>query len=384
MPPGVEKPREGLLIMSYKPSGDKILFFTAGFLTIFGLVMVYSASSIMASSQHGMSSYFFLRQLVYAGIGFIALIFLMNVDYHVWLKSKAVFAILLICALALVFVLRQPEVNNSHRWLRFGSFFSIQPSEIAKLALLFFAAWFLQKYEGEINRPVRRLIPFGLVVGLFAGLIAAEPDLGQEICICMIILILLFIAGLAWQYFAAAAALAVPLIYFFVIRVPFRLERIKTFIDPLHDPLGSGWQISQSLIAVGSGGPTGLGLGAGKQKLFFLPYANSDFIFAVIGEELGLMGTCLVSLAFLVFFYRGIRIILRSPDSFGLYLGLGITLMVVLQGLINISMVLSLMPTKGIALPFISQGGSSLLLNLVATGVLLNLSHHNKLAEVAR
>jgi cell division protein FtsW len=384
MPPGVEKPREGLLIMSYKPSGDKILFFTAGFLTIFGLVMVYSASSIMASSQHGMSSYFFLRQLVYAGIGFIALIFLMNVDYHVWLKSKAVFAILLICALALVFVLRQPEVNNSHRWLRFGSFFSIQPSEIAKLALLFFAAWFLQKYEGEINRPVRRLIPFGLVVGLFAGLIAAEPDLGQAICICMIILILLFIAGLAWQYFAAAAALAVPLIYFFVIRVPFRLERIKTFIDPLHDPLGSGWQISQSLIAVGSGGPTGLGLGAGKQKLFFLPYANSDFIFAVIGEELGLMGTCLVSLAFLVFFYRGIRIILRSPDSFGLYLGLGITLMVVLQGLINISMVLSLMPTKGIALPFISQGGSSLLLNLVATGVLLNLSHHNKLAEVAR
>jgi cell division protein FtsW len=370
--------------MSYRPSGDKILFFTAGFLTIFGLVMVYSASSIMASSQHGMSSYFFLRQLVYAGIGFIALIFLMNVDYHVWQKSKAFFPILLICALALVFVLRQPEVNNSHRWLRFGSYVSIQPSEIAKLALLFFVAWFLQKYEGEINQPVRRLLPFGLVVGLFAGLIAVEPDLGQAICICLIAMILLFIAGLAWQYLFAAAVLAVPLIYFFVIRVPFRLERIKAFLDPLHDPLGSGWQISNSLIAVGSGGLAGLGLGAGKQKLFFLPYANSDFIFAVIGEELGLIGTCVVSLAFLVFFYRGIRIILRSPDSFGFYLGLGLTLMVVLQGLINISMVLSLMPTKGIALPFISQGGSSLLLNLVATGVLLNLSHHNKLSEVAR
>jgi len=375
---------EGLLIMSYRPSGDKILFFTAGFLTIFGLVMVYSASSIMASSQHGMSSYFFLRQLLYASVGFIALIFLMNVDYHVWQKPKTVFPILLICALALVFVLTQAKVNDAHRWLRIGSHISIQPSEISKLALLFFVAWFLQKYESEINQPVRRLLPLGLVIGLFAGLIAIEPDLGQAICICMIIMIVLFIAGLAWQYLAAAAVLAVPVIYFFVSQVPFRMERIKSFLDPLHDPLGSGWQIRQSLIAVGSGGPAGLGLGASKQKLFFLPYANSDFIFAVIGEELGLIGTCLVSLAFLVFFYRGIRIILRAPDRFGFYLGLGITLMVVLQGFINISMVLALMPTKGIALPFISQGGSSLLLNLIATGVLLNLSHHNKLAEAAR
>jgi len=369
--------------MAYKPSGDKILFFTTGFLTIFGLVMVYSASSVMASSQHGMSSYFFLRQLLYAGVGFIALIFLMNVDYHVWQKSRAVFFILLICALALLFVLTQPEVNNSHRWLRFGSQISVQPSEIAKLALLFFIAWYLQKYEDEINQPVRRLLPFALVIGLFAALIAKEPDFGQAICICMIVMVLLFMAGLAWRYFAAAAFLAIPVIYFYVIRVPFRMERIKSFMDPLHDPLGSGWQISQSLVAVGSGGLTGLGLGAGKQKLFFLPYANSDFIFAVIGEELGLIGTCLVSIAFLIFFYRGIRIILRSPDRFGFYLGLGITLMVVLQGFINISMVLALMPTKGIALPFISQGGSSLLLNLIATGVLLNLSHHNKLSEAA-
>ncbi len=374
---------KGLLIMSYRPSGDKILFFTTSFLTIFGLVMVYSASSIMASSQHGMSSSFFLRQLLYAVIVFIALILLMNVDYHVWQKSKAVFPILLICAVALMFVLTQPKVNDSHRWLRFGGNISMQPSEIAKLSLLIFVAWFLQKYEGEINRPLRRLLPLGLVIGLFAGLIAIEPDLGQAVCICMIVLILLYIAGLAWQYLAAAAALAVPVVYFYVVRFPDKMERLKSFMDPLHDPLGSGWQISQSLIAVGSGGPTGLGLGAGKQKLFFLPYANSDFIFAVIGEELGLIGTCLVAIAFLVFFYRGIRIVLRSPDRFGFYLGLGITLMVVLQGLINISMVLSLMPTKGIALPFISQGGSSLLLNLIATGVLLNLSHHSKLAEAA-
>ena len=188
-------------------------------------------------------------------------------------------------------------------------------------------------------------------------------------------------AGLAWQYFAGAALLAVPAFYFFVMRVPFRWERIKSFLNPFHDPLGSGWQISQSLTAVGTGGFSGLGLGASRQKLFFLPEASSDFIFAVIGEELGLIGTCLVALAFLIFFYRGIRIVLRSPDRFGFYLGLSITLMVALQGFINISMVLAMMPTKGIALPFMSQGGSSLLLNLIATGVLLNLSNHNKLPE---
>ena len=172
---------EGLLIMSYRPSGDRILFFTTGFLTIFGLVMVFSASSIMASSQHGMSSYFFLRQLLYACIGFIALIFLMNVDYHIWQKSKTLFPLLLACALSLLFVLTQPEVNNAHRWLRFGSHISIQPSEITKLALIFFVAWFLHKYEGEINQPIRRLLPFGLVIALFAGLIASTPFSGMHL-----------------------------------------------------------------------------------------------------------------------------------------------------------------------------------------------------------
>jgi cell division protein FtsW len=171
-----------------------------------------------------------------------------------------------------------------------------------------------------------------------------------------------------------------PVFYFAVMRVPFRWERILAFLNPFHDPLGAGWQILQSLTAVGSGGVFGLGLGASKQKLFFLPYAHSDFIFAVIGEEIGLVGTCLVSLAFLVYFLRGLRITLRAPDSFGYYLGLGITLMVVIQAFINISMVLALLPTKGIALPFISQGGSSLLLNLAATGILLNISHHSEKA----
>jgi cell division protein FtsW len=369
--------------MAYKPSSDKILFFIVGFLTIFGLVMVYSASSIMASTQHGMSSYFFLRQLLYASLGFLILIFLMNVDYHVYQKPKAIAIMLLVCTAGLAFVFTQPEVNGAHRWIHFGGLTTFQPSEIAKLAVIIFVAWYLQRYENEINQPLRRLLPLCIVVGLFAGLIFKEPDLGQALCILMITGALLFVAGLAWYYFAGAALLAIPLFYFYVAQEHYRWDRIQAFLNPFHDPLGSGWQISQSLIAVGSGGFSGLGFGASKQKLFFLPEASSDFIFAIIGEELGLIGTILVALAFLAFFYRGIRIVLRSADRFGFYLALGITLMVALQGFINISMVLAMMPTKGIALPFMSQGGSSLLLNLLATGLLLNLSHHNKLVEAA-
>jgi cell division protein FtsW len=368
--------------MAYKPSNDKILFFTAGFLTIFGLVMVYSASSVTASSQHGTSYYFFLRQLLYAIGGFVLLVLLMNVDYHLWQKPKMLRLFLIICAAVLVFVLTQPKVNGAHRWLRFGSLGTFQPSELAKLIVLMFVADYLQKFEREINHP-RRLLSFCIIIGLFAGLIACEPDLGQAVCLCIIAFVLLYCAGLAWHYFAGAILMLIPAAYFAVVRYPYRMERIKAFLDPFQDPLGSGWQISQSLIAVGSGGFFGRGLAASIQKLFFLPEAPSDFIYAIIGEELGLIGTLLVILAFLLYFYRGMRIILRSPDRFGFYLGLGITLMVVLQGFINISMVLALIPTKGIALPFMSQGGSSLLLNLLATGVLLNLSHHNKLAEAA-
>ena len=213
--------------MAYKPSSDKMLFITTGFLTIFGLVMVYSASSVVASSQHGMSSYFFLRQLLHAGIGFLLLMVLMNVDYHVWQRPKVIRTMLVVCAISLLFVLTQPTVNGAHRWLRYGGFISFQPSEIAKLCVLIFIAAYLQKHESEINQPVRRLLPFGIVLGLFAGLIAIEPDLGQALCLCMIAGILLFVAGLSWQYIAGAALLAVPVFYFLVMRVPFRMERIR-------------------------------------------------------------------------------------------------------------------------------------------------------------
>lgn len=366
--------------MAYKPSSDRILFFAAGFLTIFGLVMVYSASSIVSASRQDLLSHPFLRQLVYAVIGFVCLICAMNVDYHVWQKPKVVKTLLAVFAILLLVVFTQPTVNNAQRWLRYGSI-SIQPSEFAKLVLIIFAAAFLHKRESEINQPIRGLLPFWLVIGSFAALVGLEPDLGQAVCICLIAAIMLFAAGLAWQYMAVGVVAAIPAIALFVAFEPYRVKRILSFLDPFHDPLGAGWQIAQSLTAVGSGGVLGLGLGASKQKLFYLPEASSDFIFAVIGEELGLIGTSLVALAFLLFFYRGIRTVLRSADRFGFYLALGITLMVVLQGFINISMVLAMMPTKGIALPFMSAGGSSLLLNLTATGILLNISNQRGMEE---
>jgi len=366
--------------MAYKTSSDKILFFTAGFLAIFGLVMVYSASSVKAASEHGMSSYFFLRQLAFAAIGLVLMYGVMKIDYRRWQNPRVLIPFLSLCVVLLLFVLTQPAINGAHRWLHFGSF-GFQPSEFAKLAVLMFVAWFLHRYEGEINRFSRRLLPLGLAVGFFAVLIAVEPDLGQALCLCLIVTVLLFVAGLSWRYFVGAAALAIPAFYFFVVKVPYRWDRIQAFRNPFEDPMGTGWQITQSLIAVGSGGVTGLGLGASRQKLFYLPEASSDFLFAVIGEELGIIGTTLVVVAFLIYFLRGVRIALRARDRFGFYLALGITLMVALQALINISMVLALMPTKGIALPFMSQGGSSLWLNMLATGVLLNLSYQNKLAE---
>jgi cell division protein FtsW len=363
--------------MAYKATGDKVLFITASLLTIVGLVMVYSASSAVASDKFGMSSYYFLRQLVYAGIGYLLMIVLMNVDYHFWQKGKAIAAAAIMSACGLILVFTQPKINGARRWLRYGPL-SFQPSEIAKLVLLVFMAYYLNEHEKEINDPKNRLMPCVGPLCLFAGLIAIEPDLGQAVCLMLIAFALLWVAGLSWKYIGGAAALVAPVFWFFVWRVPFRRARLEAFANPTTDPLGSGWHIMQSLIAVGSGGLFGLGLGASRQKRFFLPEAHSDFIFAVIGEEIGLIGTVLIVICFLIFFYRGMRATFRAPDRFGFFLGLGITLMVALQALINISMVLAMVPTKGIALPFISQGGSSLVLNLMATGMLLNISHYGE------
>jgi len=369
--------------MAYRPSIDKTLLSAVGFLTVLGLLMVYSASSVHAADRHGDSYYFFLRQLKYAGFGFLALLGLMRVNYHFFQKPKVLKAFLIMTGAALVFVLTQPAVNGARRWIIIGGV-SIQPSEFAKLAVLIFIAWFLHAHGKTFNRPERVAAVCG-VVAIFVVLIGAGPDLGQAFTLFIIAAILLVMAGLAWRYIAfalAAAVVAVPLaLPHLLFNVEYRWKRIEAFLHPDKDPTGAAWQINQSLIAVGSGGFWGLGPGDGRQKLFFLPESSTDFIYAIICEEWGFIGAALVIAAFLVFFYRGMKIASKSHDKFGFYLGAGITLMVTLQAFINISMVLGMLPTKGIALPFISQGGSSLLMNLAATGILLNLSYQNKLVE---
>jgi cell division protein FtsW len=343
-------------------------------LTIFGLVMVFSASSVIAAARHGNASHYFIRQLLFGLAGYLLMLVLMNVDYHAWQNQKVLVAALLLSAAALVAVLFQPAINGAHRWIRIGSLFSLQPSEFAKLSVLVFLASYLHEHEAEMRVVGRPLLVSLAIPLLFCGAILVEPDLGQALCISLIVATVLFLAGLSWKFLLALGLAALPLLYLAIVRVPYRWERMKTFLNPLHDPLGAGWQISQSLTAVGSGGITGLGFGASRQKLFFLPEAHSDFIFAVVGEELGLLGTCAIALGFLVFFFRGMRVALMARDRFGYYLGIGMTLLVVLPALLNMSMVLAMMPTKGIALPFISQGGSSLLASLMASGILLNIS----------
>jgi cell division protein FtsW len=262
---------------------------------------------------------------------------------------------------------------NTHRWIQFSGF-SVQPSELAKLALIFFLAYFLEKRKGNVNDLAFTLVPVAVIVALLAGLIVLQPDLGTAVSLLTISAALLFVAGLDLRWIAASVIVGLPVFYLLIFRVKYRRDRILAFMNPWEQPLGRGFQIIQSLLSVASGGIAGLGFMEGKQKLFYLPEAHTDFIFAVIGEELGLIGTCALLALFLVFFWRGIRTSMRAPDLFGFYLALGITLMVCVQAFINMSVVLGLLPTKGIPLPFLSYGGSSFVVMLAAVGILLNVS----------
>jgi cell division protein FtsW len=269
--------------------------------------------------------------------------------------------------------------HATHRWFRLGPL-SLQPSEIAKLVLIFFLAWFLEIRRAPrgfgVNDPVRTLLPALGTVLLIVALILAEPDMGTACMIVLIAGVMLFVSGLDMRYIFGAVLAAIPAVYLLIARTPYRLERFKAFLSPSSDPQGHGFQLLQSLIAIGSGGFTGVGLMEGRQKLFFLPEAHTDFIFAVICEELGFIGAVIVLTLFAVYGWRGFVAAMKAPDEFGRLLALGITAMVVGQALINLSVVLGLMPTKGIPLPFISYGGSSLIGMLLATGVLLNISQH--------
>jgi cell division protein FtsW len=312
---------------------------------------------------------------MWAAVGVAILSIVMRIDYRTYRNDRLIWLLLAAVGLMLVAVLFSRPINGTRRWFGVGGF-GIQPSELAKLAAIMFTALTLERRRQRINELGYSLLPIALIVGGLVALILLEPDFGTAVSLMAVIGVMVFAAGISYRYMAGAVLLAAPALYVILMQADYRRRRLLTFMDPWADPLGDGFQIIQSLIAVGTGGVTGKGLMSGVQKLFYLPEPHTDFIFAVISEETGLIGASMVVLCFCVIAWRGLRTAMRAPDGFGAYLALGITMMLVLQAFVNMSVVLGLMPTKGIPLPLVSNGGSSMLINLLGVGVLLNISQH--------
>jgi cell division protein FtsW len=361
--------------MARKLYPDKWLFVATIGLALFGLVMVYSASAITAERENGTQFYYVYKQAMWTGLGLVVMFGTMHMDYG-WLRNRRLVAgLLIVTVLMLLAVFAFPRINGAHRWIKLSKF-SIQPSEISKLVLAIFLAYFLEMRAGEEGSFWKTFIPAGFITGLLVVLIVAEPDLGTAVMLATIFVVVIYAAGARLLHLGMAAAPALLGFAALLIFVPFRVRRMTAFLDPWADPQGTSYQVVQSLISIGSGGVHGLGFAQGKQKLFFLPFAHSDFIFAVVGEELGLPGALGVVLIFGLFLWRGIRTALRAPDRFGMLLSLGLVTSIVAQALFNISVVLAIVPTKGIPLPFISYGGSSMVPTLAAVGILLNISQY--------
>jgi cell division protein FtsW len=366
--------------MPRRLENDRWLFGVTLVLCLLGAVMIYSASAVTADQQYGRSYIFLLRQAAWLLLGLLGMFALMRTDYRRLREPAVVYPTVFLVLLMLVGAFFLDKSHATHRWIKFGPV-NIQPSELAKLAVVLYLAWFLDlKRRGASSMEFRKedflhtILPVAGPILVCVVLILLEPDLGTSVDIVLVTAAILFVAGLSWKWLVTGVAAGLPILYLLITHVSYRQARLMAFLDPGSDPQGSGFQLLQSLIAVGSGGFTGVGLMESKQKLFYLPEAHTDFIFAVICEELGFVGALIVIALFVVYGWRGLRAAFGAPDGFGRLLALGITAMVLCQALINFAVVLGMVPTKGIPLPFVSYGGSSLLVMLLATGVLLNIS----------
>lgn len=360
--------------MAKRVGVDKWLFGVVLLLVLFGLVMVFSASAVMAKSQFGSPYFFMIRQSIWAGFGMIALIILMQIDYRRYNNPRVVFPTVAITMLLLMGVFLSRDSHNTHRWFRFGGSLSFQPSELATPVLVLFLAYFLQTRVHRMDDLRGTVLRAALPALLFIGLILLEPDLGTAIVCAAVTALMLYLAGLRLRYLGFALLAASPVLYYLLFRVSWRRARMLAFINPEADPRGTGFHILQSLIAVGTGGIRGLGLMEGRQKLFYLPEPHTDFIFANICEELGMIGAVVVVAMFVFFGYRGLRAAFLSTDPFARFLAFGITTAVLIQAFFNMSVVVAILPTKGITLPFISFGGTSLFVTMACMGVLLNVT----------
>ena len=355
---------------------DLWLFLTTGFLVLGGLLMVGSASHYFAMSAGRSPWYYFVRHFVYVVLGGVALVATMRFPYRKLDDRRIAFGAAAACVMALVAVLTMPAAGGARRWFPLG-IASVQPSEVAKLVLIALMAYVLSHKESQIDDPWAVPVPCLAVTALMAALVAIEPDLGSAVMLLAITGTMLFVAGLKWSWIGAAAGVGTIGVIVAILAEPYRLQRIRTFWNPTADLQGSGFQLWQSLIAVGSGGVLGVGLGQGQQKAFYLPAAHTDFIFSVVGEETGLLGTGILLVAFAILFWRGMRAALRAPDRFGFYLALGATALLTLQGLVHMGVCIGIFPTKGLPLPFLSWGGSSLIVSMAAMGWILNVSQYS-------
>src|ERR1700751_1364201 len=363
--------------MAKRVSVDRWLFTVTMLLVFLGLVMVFSASAVMARERFGSPYAFLSKQLIWAVAGLVAMVVTMQLDYRRYKHPAIVFSLMGVTTLLLISVFFLDRSHNTHRWIHLGGF-SFQPSELAKPVLILFLANFLEGRTKTIDDVRNTLVPAAAPVLVFLGLIVLQPDLGTAIACAGIAACIFYVAGMRMRYFGYAFAASLVPLYFLIFHVSFRRDRILAFLNPYADRQKAGFHIIQSLIAVGTGGVTGVGLMEGKQKLFYLPEPHTDFIFAVTAEELGLMGAMFVVALFAIFLWRRMRASWRTEDMFGRFLAVGITCMVVLQAFINISVVLGMMPTKGIPLPFVSYGGSSLFVTLACVGVLLNVTKQSE------
>ncbi len=354
--------------------GDRTLLAVTVALALIGLVMVFSASAIVAGNRFHDSGFFLKRQIAWLAFGFLLMHLTSHIDYTLWKKLSIP---MLFCMLLLLVMVLVPGLGvaakGARRWLRFGPI-SMQPAELVKLVVVIYMASYLTRKKDKIALFREGLLPALIVLGLLSGLVLIEPDLGTVVVIGLVTIGLCFLAGARISHLVTLALCAVPVVMVLVLGSSYRRQRLMTFLAPWKEASAAGFQITQSFLAFGSGGPFGVGLGEGKQKLYFLPEAHTDFVLSLVGEELGLLGTVTVILLFAVFVWRGFQIAARARVPFGQHLGMGITLLIGGQALVNAAVVTGLLPTKGLTLPFVSYGGSSLVVSLIGVGILLSIS----------
>ena len=364
------------------PPVDRTVLMITYLLLLIGLIMVFSASGVMAESRYGDSMYFLKRQAAWIALGLLALHWVSRQDYDLWRSAMPVVLALTIGCLTLVLLpMVGAEVNGARRWFRVAGF-SFQPGELAKLTTVLYLASFLVRREEDITNFGRGVLAPVIVVGLLAGLALLEPDMGTAVVMVSVLMCLLFLGGARVLHLTGLLLSFLPIAYVLIMQSDYRRRRLLSFLDPWQDANDAGFQLTQSFVALGNGGLAGVGLGEGRQKLFFLPEAHADFVLALVGEELGFLGTGLLMVLFATLLVKGFQIAGRAPDAFGRHLASGVTLLLGIQVLINAGVVSGLLPTKGLTLPLVSYGGSSLIISLIAIGMLLSISRQDPASRV--